>query len=100
MRQYQHPTLAQITLIKVFHALRDPVRLLLVQRLARHQGEQATGAIETTVAKSTLSHHLRILREAGIVQMRVEGTHSFILLRLGELEERFPSLLSSIVHVV
>ncbi|UFH53406.1 helix-turn-helix transcriptional regulator [Spirosoma sp. KNUC1025] len=99
MKQYQHPTIDQITLPGVLHALSDPVRLNFVQCLAKLTCEQPCGAIPTPVAKSTMSHHLRVLREAGIVQIRTEGTQSLTSLRLDELEKKFPNVLSSILQV-
>ena len=97
MKQYQHPTLDQITLTGLLHALSDPVRLNFVQCLARLSCEQPCGAIPTPVAKSTMSHHLRVLREAGIVQIRTEGTQSLTSLRSHELETKFPGLLDSVL---
>jgi DNA-binding transcriptional ArsR family regulator len=97
MKQYQHPTLDQITLTGLLHALSDPVRLNFVQCLAKLTCEQPCGAIPTPVAKSTMSHHLRVLREAGIVQIRTEGTQSLTSLRSHELETKFPGLLDSVL---
>ncbi|GAB3889408.1 ArsR/SmtB family transcription factor [Spirosoma agri] len=97
MKQYQHPTIDQITLTGLLHALSDPVRLNFVQCLAKLTCEQPCGAIPTPVAKSTMSHHLRVLREAGIVQIRTEGTQSLTSLRSHELETKFPGLLDSVL---
>jgi DNA-binding transcriptional ArsR family regulator len=97
MKQYQHPTIDQITLTGVLHALSDPVRLNFVQCLAKLMCEQPCGSIPTPVAKSTMSHHLRVLREAGIVYIRTEGTQSLTSLRLDELATKFPGLLESVL---
>lgn len=97
MKRYQHPTPEQITITGVLNALSDPVRLNYVRCLAYQDCEKACGAIETPVAKSTMSHHLRVLREAGIIRVRTEGTQSMTSLRLDELETRFPGLLNSIL---
>jgi DNA-binding transcriptional ArsR family regulator len=51
------------------------------------------------VAQSTLSHHMKILRDAGIVFSRPEGTRCFVSLR-PELEQRFPSLLQAVLAAV
>jgi DNA-binding transcriptional ArsR family regulator len=98
MKQYQHPTLDQITLPNVLHALSDPVRLSYVQCLARLSCEQACGAIPTTVAKSTMSHHLRVLREAGVIHIRTEGTQSLTSLRWDDLEKKFPGVLNAVLN--
>ncbi|GAB3247245.1 helix-turn-helix domain-containing protein [Larkinella harenae] len=97
MKQYPHPTPDQITLTGILHALSDPVRLSFVQCLARELCERPCGTIPTPVAKSTLSHHLRVLREAGIVRVRTEGTQSLTSLRFEEIEARFPGVLHTIL---
>ncbi|MGV3559920.1 ArsR/SmtB family transcription factor [Larkinella arboricola] len=97
MKQYQHPTLDQITLTGILHALSDPVRLNYVQCLARELDERPCGTIPTPVAKSTMSHHLRVLREAGLVRIRTEGTQSLTSLRLNEVESKFPGILKAVL---
>ncbi|MBN8825678.1 MULTISPECIES: helix-turn-helix transcriptional regulator [unclassified Spirosoma] len=97
MKQYQHPTADQITLTGVLHALSDPVRLNYVQCLAQSIGEQACGTVPTSVAKSTMSHHIRVLREAGIIHIRPYGTQSLISLRSDELEKKFPGVFTSVL---
>ena len=47
--------------------------------------------------KSTLSHHLRVLREAGITHTHVLGSRREVSLRWGDLETRFPGLLTAIL---
>ena len=54
-------------------------------------------SIAVPVSKSTSSHHFKVLREAGIVRAREEGTRRFYRLRRDELEQRFPGLLDSIL---
>ena len=49
------------------------------------------------MSKSTFSHHLRILREAGVVAKRHEGTKSFMCVRKDDLDCRFPGLIDSIL---
>jgi DNA-binding transcriptional ArsR family regulator len=69
---------SQITL---FHALSDPARLRIVE--AMKSGECAVGDIVERMAihQSGVSRHLRILAEAGIVQMRPEGQRRLYSLR-------------------
>ena len=97
MKEYKHPTPDQITLTGVLHALSDAVRLNYVTCLASRGCEQACGAIETPVAKSTMSHHLRVLREAGVIRIRTEGTSSLTSIRWEDLEAKFPGLLKSVI---
>ncbi|MGO4497394.1 ArsR/SmtB family transcription factor [Paenibacillus sp. 2RAB27] len=84
-------------LSSVLYALSDPVRLSIVSDLHK-QGECTCGGIDVSVVKSTMSHHVRTMREAGVVHVRVQGTQRFLSLRKGDLEEKFPGLLNSILH--
>lgn len=47
--------------------------------------------------KSTRSHHLKVLREAGITRTRADGTERHVRLRYDCLNARFPGLLDSIL---
>ena len=79
-----------------------PVRLEIVRSLSDLQ-ERPCSAVEAKVAKSTLSHHFKVLREAGITHTRANGTHRLMSLRKDDLEDRFPGLLTSVLnatHVV
>ena len=96
MRNLHHPRVDEITLPDVLHALSDPVRLQILGELADRQ-EQSCSAVEASVSKSTLSHHFKVLREAGITHTRVNGTHRYVSLRGDELEARFPGLLRSVL---
>ena len=81
----------------ILHALSDPVRLRIVCQLAE-LGEKTCGALEVPVSKSTLSHHFRVLREAGVVAQRVDGKCRYNRLRTEELAERFPGLLDAVLQ--
>ncbi|MFE9628759.1 ArsR/SmtB family transcription factor [Streptomyces sp. NPDC006527] len=76
MRDPQHPDPGDITLTRVLAALSDPIRLGLVRLLADGQ-ERGWGELRAPVGKTTLSHHLKVLREAGITRTRQEGTRCF-----------------------
>ena len=95
MRQYRHPVRDEITLPKVLAALSDPVRLSIVEALAKG-GERGWSGFDACVANSTLSHHMKVLRLAGVISNRGDGTRCFVSLR-PELEEAFPGLLHSIL---
>jgi DNA-binding transcriptional ArsR family regulator len=47
--------------------------------------------------KPTLSHHFKVLRESGIIRVRIEGKQRCMSLRGVELEKRFPGLLSAVL---
>jgi DNA-binding transcriptional ArsR family regulator len=49
------------------------------------------------VAKSTASHHFRVLREAGVIHQRAAGRERLTELRTDDLEARFPGLLQSVI---
>lgn len=94
-KQLPHPGPDEITLARVLHALSDPVRLSVVADLAGG-AERSASAFECGVAESTLSHHLKVLRLAGVIKHRKEGTRCFVALR-PELEQTFPGLLGAIL---
>jgi len=84
----------------VLHALSDPVRLEIVRQLAGCSGSSdlKCGQIELPVTKSTASHHLKTLYEAGMLAAREQGTSKYVRLRRDELDERFPGLLDSVLR--
>src|SRR5918911_5745051 len=96
MRTVHHPRMEEVDLTDVLHALSDPVRLEIVQTLSDLQ-ERPCSSVEAKVAKSTLSHHFKVLREAGITYTRANGTHRLMSLRQDDLEARFPGLIDSVL---
>ncbi|MDA8361715.1 MAG: helix-turn-helix domain-containing protein [Gammaproteobacteria bacterium] len=97
MRALLHPPRKSLMLTGVLYALSDPVRLSIVKHLAE-DGGRACGTFCLPVAKSTASHHFRVLREAGVIQMRPEGTQYITSLRREDLDSRFPGLLDSVLQ--
>ncbi|MET8454081.1 metalloregulator ArsR/SmtB family transcription factor [Streptomyces sp. NPDC005209] len=68
---------AAVDLARMFKALSDPVRLRLLSLIASHEGGEAcvcdlTGPFD--VSQPTISHHLKVLREAGLVDSERRGT--------------------------
>lgn len=98
MRALYHPAREEISLPGVLYALSDPLRLEIVADLAA-SGEKSCGAFKMDVPKSTLSHHFKVLREAGVTRARTQGTWLFISLRREDLDARFPGLLNAVLHV-
>ncbi|MBP0020178.1 MAG: helix-turn-helix transcriptional regulator [Cyanobacteria bacterium SBLK] len=96
MKPLYHPNTDQMTLSGVLYALGDPARLEIVRLLAR-AGEQSCNAFNCNLAKSTMSHHFKILREAGIIHSRKSGTQHLNSLRQEDLEQRFPGLLVAVL---
>ena len=92
-----HPQRSEIELGAVLHALSDPVRLQIVAALDKSDGAPTCGSFEVPVTKSTCTHHFKVLREAGIISQRQEGTARLNTLRREDLEARFPGLLQTIL---
>ena len=97
MRQMIFPTVDQITLTGVLYALSDPTRLEIVRLLAT-EGEKNCCEFRFPISKSTLSHHFKVLRDAGVVYTRTEGAQSINSIRREALEDRFPRLLDTILQ--
>ncbi|MGF1459613.1 MAG: ArsR/SmtB family transcription factor [Leptolyngbyaceae cyanobacterium] len=96
MKPIYHPDKNDITLEGVLYALGDPIRLAIVKRLA-DSPELPCAAINAAVAKSTLSHHFKILREAGVIHCRKQGTQHLNSLRTEDLNQRFPGVLDAVL---
>ncbi len=83
----------------VLYALSDPLRLKIVAQLAEVDEEISCGDCfvgeDVAVAKSTQSHHFKVLREAGVTRTTPRGTRLLITLRREDLEVRFPGLLEA-----
>ncbi len=82
--------------VGVLQALADPMRLAIVRRLASGD-ECPCGALRLPISKSTMSHHLHVLRAAGIVTQREEGTRRMTSLDREGLDLRFPGLVDAIL---
>src|SRR5436190_5851700 len=93
VRAIHHPSAGEIDLATVLRTLGDPVRLAIVAEL-RDDRELTCGQLRDAIGlpDSTLSYHLRLLREAGVTRTRPEGVERHISLRRDDLEERFPGL--------
>jgi DNA-binding transcriptional ArsR family regulator len=96
MKTIVHPAAADIDLPGIMGALSDPARVAIVRTLAA-DGERVCGSLDLGVSKATRSHHLRVLREAGVTQTRVDGTRRFVSLRREDLDARFPGLLDALL---
>jgi len=99
MVQFVHPSLEDITLAGVLGALADPMRLRIVGNMVKKN--DCVSCSEATpcpnMAKSTLSHHFRILREAGLIRTTKIGVENRNILRSEDINKRFPGLLNEIL---
>lgn len=77
------------TLAPMFRALGDPVRLRLLSLIASHAGGEVCVCDLTprfTLSAPTISHHLKVLREAGLVDSDRRGTWVYYRLRPDALD--------------
>ncbi|MFN8200744.1 MAG: helix-turn-helix domain-containing protein [Nakamurella multipartita] len=98
-RALPHPDLVDVDLPQVLFALSDPTRLHLVRELDA-QGPLSVAQCQAAggdVPKSTFSHHLRTLREAGLIWSIPDGRRRTIELRRDEVDHRFPGLLAAVL---
>jgi DNA-binding transcriptional ArsR family regulator len=95
--QDQLPSREELKLEAVLHALSDPQRLTIVRALAEDPTPRPCGSFDLDVTKSTKTHHLRVLRDAGLIAQQVQGTSRMTTLRRDDLDARFPGLLDAVL---
>jgi DNA-binding transcriptional ArsR family regulator len=94
------PAAADFQLSRILAALADPQRLATVRYVALNGESWCTQVMQEAglaMTKSTFSHHLRILREAGVLTKRIQGTRGYTRLRKDDLDRRFPGLMDSVI---
>jgi DNA-binding transcriptional ArsR family regulator len=94
------PARDALDLPTVLAALADPARLATVRTLGAAGEESCARILEESrldCTKSTMSHHLKVLREAGLTRTRVEGARRYVSLRREDLDARFPGLLDAVL---
>jgi DNA-binding transcriptional ArsR family regulator len=96
-RALPQPARDEIRIEAVLQALGEPVRLQIIRALADAPDGIACGEIELPVTPSTRAHHLRILREAGVLSTHTEGTRRISSLRREDLDALYPGLLTGIL---
>lgn len=92
----ERPRVAGITTL--LQALADPVRMEVVRILANAPGPVSCGNFGVGVTKSTLTHHFRVLRDAGVIDGRYVGTRKLISLRREDVDSAYPGLLASLLR--
>ncbi|MFD7922210.1 ArsR/SmtB family transcription factor [Streptomyces sp. NPDC059740] len=92
-----HVAAEDIALQDVLDALVDPVRRSIVRQLADSDRGIPCGAFDISVTRSTSTHHFKVLRRAGIIRQRYEGTVKLNTLRRADLDRAFPGLLDTII---
>ncbi len=101
MKPLIHPSIDDITVEGILHALSDPVRAAIYGDMAGAGCAQTCSnfqqVIDRTIPKSTLSQHFRTLREAGLIRSERQGVEMLNTTRCDEINRRFPGLLPSIM---
>jgi DNA-binding transcriptional ArsR family regulator len=94
------PATSDIRLEKVMGVLSEPLRLTIVQRLLLESNEfdHSCGWFGFGRPKSTLTHHFKALREAGVITQRQYGLERRSRVRLADLENRFPGLIGLVLN--
>ena len=95
--ELKHPQIDAVPVTEVLHALSDATRLLIVRTLRAEPEGRACGTFPVDVAPSTLSHHFKVLREAGVIHQEDRGTQRWTVLRAHELDARLPGVLDAVI---
>lgn len=105
VEQYEltHASEEAVELTAVLSALAEPARLAIVRTVADYASEGGMACIDVweksglTATKSTMSHHYKVLREAGLVVMWWVGAKKHVRLRRELIDVRWPGLLDAIL---
>lgn len=102
MKPLFHPSIEDVTVEGILHALSDPLRVAIFMDIAGTNCSLTCSnfpsARENNVPKSTLSQHFKVLREAGLIRGERQGVEMKNVSRCAELDKRFPGLIAAIVR--
>jgi DNA-binding transcriptional ArsR family regulator len=102
MRPLFHPSMQDVTVEGILHALSDPVRVAIFSDIAGATCSRTCSNFlkvsEKEIPKSTLSQHFKALREAGLIRGERVGVEMQNTSRCAEIENRFPGLIKAIVR--
>ncbi len=102
MRPVFHPSIEDVTVEGILHALADPVRVAIFINIAGSACSQNCSNFlrvqERPIPKSTLSQHFKVLREAGLIRGERAGVEMQNTSRCMEVDRRFPGLIAAIVN--
>ncbi len=102
MRPLFHPSVQDITLEGILHALSDPVRAAIYADIVASDCPHACADFlninEQAIPKSTLSQHFKALRDAGLIRSERRGVQMHNTARCAEIEGRFPGLIKAIIN--
>lgn len=98
VKAYTHPDLKDVDLAAAMQALADPCRVAIVRAMLKAgTRELACNEVGVEQSKATVSHHFEILRAAGVIRTRAEGTKCLSSVRKSEFDKRFPGLLALVL---
>jgi DNA-binding transcriptional ArsR family regulator len=102
MKPLFHPSVEDVTVEAILHALSDPVRVAILAELSgskcSHVCSDFLKVKEKSIPKSTLSQHLKALREAGLIRGERRGVEMHNTSRCTEIDKRFPGLIAAVVN--
>ena len=97
MQDLFHPTRDELSMSSILNALGDPARLQIMKQLSE-KSEMTCACCNVKLQKSALSHHFKVLRESGLIHVRIDGKQRFLTIRYDDLTARFPGLLETILR--
>ena len=101
MRPLIHPSIEDVTVEAILHALSDRVRVRIVEAIvtsgASSNCSNFLDVADRRIPKSTLSQHLRILRDSGLICSERRGVKMHNIARSAEIDIRFPYLIATIL---
>ncbi|QIS11043.1 ArsR/SmtB family transcription factor [Nocardia arthritidis] len=97
-RPLPEPARADLRLEHIMGALSDPLRMAMVRRLLLESpdADRTCGWFGIDRPKSTMTHHFKVLREAGVTRQQQYGLERRSRVRIEDLDARFPGLLDLI----
>src|SRR3978361_1216701 len=102
MRPLFHPSIEDVSVEAILHALSDPVRVAIFVQIASSNCPQMCSnflnVTQKAIPKSTLSQHFKALREAGLIRGERRGVEMHNTSRCAEIAKRFPGLIAAIVN--
>jgi DNA-binding transcriptional ArsR family regulator len=102
MRPLFHPSIDDVTVEGILHALSDPVRVAIFAQIVGSDCSRICSNFlnvsEKNIPKSTLSLHFKALRDAGLIRGERRGVEMHNTSRCAEIEKRFPGLIAAIVN--
>lgn len=102
MRPLFHPSIEDVSVEAILHALSDPIRVAIFSEIVGSECSRNCSnflnVTEKDIPKSTLSQHFKVLREAGLIRGERRGVEMHNTSRCTEIDRRFPGLIAAIVN--